>query len=207
MGTWRLRVIVIAHYLKSRRIGTVLASVVALELSLPLWAGRAFKVTHDMVLRAVPLAVPIQFLIVALLLYVVASEFSRMERVAARPMRAYQLVLWVTIAAPVLGATVIASVLIGDSGTLGALAPLKALVGLWGIGLIATTLMDRRVAGIVPIAAIILPMILSPNVMPGVQFWGFVMEPDSELLSWGTAIGLLVAGVWVHTFWSDRRRR
>lgn len=196
-----------SYFMKSRHLGPILLITIAVELSLPLWAWRAFKVTHDMSVRAVPIAVPAQFLVVALVLYVVASEFRGTERLAARPMRAYQVLLLLVVAVPLLGAATLASTLIGDTGTLGSFGPLKALIGLWGVGLIATTLLDRRVAGVVPIAGIILPMVLNPDVVPGVEVWGFALEPDSSLTAWWTSVGLFIVGAGVHTIWSDRRRR
>lgn len=195
------------HLLKSRR-GMVMAALVVLgELSLPLWAARAFKISHEGYLRAVPIAVPLQFLAVALLLYTVASSFSRMDRLAARPMRLYQLGSWAALAAPVLAATAAACLWIGDSGNLGTFAPLKALIGLWGIGLLASAVLDRRVACIVPVVGILLPMVISPAAVPGVEYWGFALELDSSPAAWLTALTLLGLGVFVHSRWSDRQRR
>ncbi len=197
----------ISRFIKSRRLVLVAALAVALELSLPLWAARAFKVSHDAYMSAVPIAVLAQFLVVALLLYTVESRFALMGRLAARNMQVWQLVAWIALAVPVLIATSIASVAIGDTGNVGVFAPLKALLGMWGIGLISSALMDRRIAGVIPVIGILLPFILSPVEVPGVQIWGFAFEPDTSFGSWFTAIALLVAGVVGQTFWSDRRRR
>lgn len=197
----------ISRFIKCRRLILVGVLAILIELSLPLWAGRAFKITHDDYLRAVPIAVPVQFFIVALLLYTVASNFSRMDRLSARRIGVYELAMWTTLAIPVFAATLAASLMIGDSGNLGALAPVKALMGLWGIGLIATALIDRRVAGVIPIAGILLPMVLSPAAIPGVEFWGFVIEPETSPAAWLTACVLLVLGVASHTRWTERHRR
>ncbi|RQP09125.1 MAG: hypothetical protein EAS51_12465 [Microbacteriaceae bacterium] len=193
--------------LLSRRLPQILAVVVLIELTLPLWAAPALKITHDGYLSAVPLAVPAQFVVVAILLYTVSSAFHEFERQAARSMRLEQAVLWLITALLVVASTMLASVLIGDTGTLGALAPVKATLGMWGIGLIASAFFDRRLAGIVPAAALLLPAIVSPGLIPGAEIWGFALAPDDSLAAWVTAGGFLAIGATAHILMSSARRR
>lgn len=194
-------------FLRSRRAVLVVLVVVCLELSLSLWAGRAFKISHLEYHRAVPIAVPIQFLLVAILLYSVGSAFAPMERLASRSMRTQQGLIWVAQSVLVFGSLTLACFLIGDTGNVGTFAPVKALVGLWGIGLIASALLDRRVAGVVPVCAVIFPFVLDPGRVPGVEVWGFVMEPTDGLVPWITASVLLAVGVAAHLVFSERSRR
>jgi|GEM_PF-7047241 len=196
----------IAGFIKSRRLLAIAALAVAIELTLPLWAGRAYVVAHEGYLRAVPLAVPAQFLVVALLLYTASSGFARMDRLAARRMPVCQLIAWAASAAPVVAAALSSAAIMGDTGTIGALAPLKALLGLWGAGLLAAAAVDRRVAGVVPVLPLLLPMV-SPAAVPGIELWGFAMEPDESAPAWAVAAGLLCLGVVAHARWSEGFRR
>lgn len=193
--------------LRSRQTLLIMVIVAVAELSLAGWADRAFKVSHDTYLRAVPVAVPIQVVLVAILLYTVSSEFQEMERLASRPMRTHQAAIWAGQGFIVFGSLVLACLLIGDSGNIGMFAPIKALAGLWGIGLLASSLVDRRIAGVVPVIAVVLPFVLDPNRVPGVALWGFVVEPTDSLAAWLTALGLLVLGLLAHTAFSEGHQR
>lgn len=195
------------HFLLSRRLPHTLLAVVTIELTLPLWAAPALKIAHDGHLRVVPLAVPAQIIIVALLLYTVSSAFHALERQAARSMRIEQAALWLIIAPPVLASTLVASILIGDSGNLGTLAPLKAVIGMWGIGLASSGIIDRRLAGVIPALALVLPALVSPSALAGSDAWGFAFAPDDSPVAWLTACGALAVGVAVHIFMATGKRR
>ncbi|MET3175962.1 UNVERIFIED_ORG: hypothetical protein ABIB52_003835 [Arthrobacter sp. UYCu721] len=196
-----------AAFLRSRRAVLIVVIVAGLELSLTLWAGKAFKISHLDYHRAVPIAVPIQFLLVAILLYSVSSAFAPMERLASRPMRRHQALMWLCQSALVFGSLALACLIIGDTGNVGTYAPIKALAGLWGIGLLASTLLDRRVAGVLPVGAVILPFVLDPGRVPGVEVWGFTTEPTDDPLAWITALGFLCAGAAAHIRFSEGARR
>lgn len=192
---------------RTRHLHWLLATTFLLELTAVLWAGQAFTVTHGGYFSAVPLAVVLQVIVAALLAYAMSSNTQLAETISARPMRVIQLALSVTTTLVIGAACTVMSLMIGDTGTLGTLSPLKALIGAWGMALLATSVFDRRLAGLLPIACVILPMTVSPAEIPFGESWGFAFAPDTSATAWVTAFVLLVMGLASSSSFVARQRR
>lgn len=174
MGTFRLPV---KSFLRARGVLPITIALVVFELSLPLWAYPAMKVHYDDYFEAVPLAVSCQFIPAGLVAYVTGSTLDELETQAARGLSAYR---FAAIAIPFSTATfslLFSCLVIGEAGTLDTLAPVRAMIGLVGIALAATLLMDRRLAVIIPAAVAIYPLVFDPRTIP---LLAFTVNPDPE---------------------------
>lgn len=192
---------------KSRYAVSLVTSAVLVELLLMLDGGRAFQIAHDGSLWAVPIAVPFQFIPAALLTYITSSPLFEQEQMAAVDMRkVHTFVLGTSLSLVLMAATILSSQL-GDSGNVGSFTPLRALIGFMGIGLIATCLVDRRIACLFPAIALLLPFTLNPVLLDGEDYWAFATVPSHSVASWCFAIALFGVGFGGSVFWSEGQRR
>lgn len=189
------------EFWRSRRVGLVIVAAVAVEFSMLAWAWRAFKVPHEGLLIAVPLAVPAQMLTVAIALYSTSSAFRALEASAHRSLVMPRLMTLGIQAGAILAPTAFVCVVIGDSGTLGVYAPLKALLGAWGLGLIGSFVIDRRLAGLIGLVPLVAPLVLNPHGRPFASVWAFATAKDADSTAWLTAGALFAIGAVLHVGW------
>jgi hypothetical protein len=191
-------------FLRSRALLACVLFATALEASLPLWGARAFKITYPGFFEAVPLGVPAQFAAVAAILYSTDSAFHPLERMAARPLFPMRLLSLLIVTTPPLGVLVLACAVMGDSGTIGWAAPVRAFLGMLGLGLVAAQFIDRRLAGLSAVLAIAAPMTLNPIQVTGFEVWGFAYSGSPEPTSWLVATALFVLGSILHVTFLPR---
>jgi hypothetical protein len=192
-------------FLKSRHTVTAILFLVAFEASLANWGAKAFNVRHADEFFAVPLAVPAQFIGAVIVLYATGSAHDELERHSSRA-------IWVprTINLAVLilsgGLTLALScVALGAAGTLDAFAPLRAYLGLVGVGLLTSLILDRHLAGIGAAAFAMFPIIFDPSAVPGGSIFGFIVTSPEDPQVWLTPIVLLLCGVLSSVLSPNRR--
>jgi len=178
---------------------------IAIELSLVLWGGLAFEVRHgDSFYEAVPIQVPAQIVPAMLLLYGSSSAHQALERQAGRRIAALQL------SAVTLGGVVVAAAALvpayahPNAGTLNPLAGVSAFVGMYGIGLAASVLIDRRLAGIPSLVPVLAPLTFDPTRIPGHSWWSFVIPGDESRSLNPASLGWLIVGILLATIFVTR---
>ena len=172
--SWRL-------FFASRSWLTIVTGCVAIELSLAFWGGFTFQVHHGADFsEAVPVEVPAQIVPVMLLLYGVNSAHQGIERQAGRRLGVLQLIAVAGSGGIVAAAALIPANIHREVGTLHPLAAVSAFVGMYGVGLIAATLIDRRIAGIPAFVPVLAPLTLDPTRIPGSSWWSFVIPGDGS---------------------------
>lgn len=188
-------------FFKSRRTWTVLLCVACLELSLPLWAGRAIVVAHDSGVIAAPLSVLAQAPVVAISMFAVSPLHDSLELLASRDLRPSRCLNLLMLVGAALSCLVPACALIGQTGTLDAWAPCRAIIGLTGAGLLLAQVVDARLAGLAAPLLVAYPVIFDPQMSPGGAILGFVLAQDA-LVGWVTSACWFAIGAAAHVMFS-----
>ncbi|QNE46126.1 hypothetical protein F1C58_03845 [Glaciihabitans sp. INWT7] len=182
-------------YLRSRTFGWTILAVVIIDLLLGAFATPAIVITHGNDVSEIPLLVIFQFLPVAFCLYGLGTSGAGIEATSARRIWILRCITALTLSSLMIGLSALESLRIGAPGSLGIFAPVRAEIGLIGVGLLSTMILDRRIAGIVPIVFVLLPVVVFPRPDLGGQFWGFVMFDTNSAASWTVAIALWFMGM------------
>lgn len=194
-------------FLKSRHTVVAIIFLMAFEASLVIWGARAFNVRHIDEFFAVPLAVPAQFIGVVAILHATGSSHDELENNSSRAIwvpRTVNLALLIVSGGLVLALSCVA---IGAAGTLDIFAPLRAYIGLVGVGLLTSLFLDRHLAGVGAVAFAMFPIIFDPAVVPGGSLFGFVVTSPEDPLVWLRPIALLLCGVLSSVLFSHARGR
>ena len=176
-------------FLLSRRVGWATLVILVFESSLVWWGSPALVVRHSEAYYAVPLAVLTQFFVGFVVASTTSSEFRRTEMLASRPMWSIRVGSMVIVFAALAAVTFFASVLLGPAGTLDTFAPLRAALGLSSVGVIASLFVNRLLAGIVPTAVGMFPVVFDPLRAPGGIAIGFTVDEPAR--GWWT-VGISV---------------
>jgi len=181
-------------FLKSRAVGRCAAFVILFELSVALWGMPALVVRHSLSAYAVPLSVFGQIVPAAAVAFSAGSAHDQLERLSSRPIWMLRLHVIVVLLLLAAAATTVACAVLGSQGTLDALAPLRAVLGLCGAALAFSAVVDRRLAGIVAGLLVLFPLVFDPDASPLGRVLGFVVgEPGWA--SWSTCLVLAALGM------------
>lgn len=194
-------------FFKSRALLACVLFATVFEASLPFWGSRAFKISYPGFFEAIPLGVPAQFAAVAVILYSTDSAFHYLERMAARPLYPLRMLSFLLVVTAPLVVLVVACALMGDSGTLGWAAPIRAFLGMLGLGLIAAQFVDRRLASLSSVLAIAAPTTLNPTQIIGFEIWGFAYSGSPGPTAWVFALSLFALGSILHITFAPRGPR
>lgn len=169
-----------------------------IELTLLLWGKYAIVASHGGYFEEVPLAVPAQFLVVAPLLFATGSEFRGFERLAAVPLWWPRTITTLVSLAIVGSIAAFVSFEIGNPGTIGTPAPVRTFIGMYGVGLVASVFVDRRVASLAALAPVVGPLTINPLLVPGNEVWNFAITTPGDHVSWIVAMGWFAVGLVLH---------
>lgn len=187
--SWRL-------YFRSRAWLATVAAAVIFELSLSVWGSAALLVRHEPTfLEAVPVAVLAQIVPVMLITYTVSSAHADLEAAAARALWPWRLASASLAGAVTAAAAVVPCIVIGQTGTLSRWAPATGFAGLLGIALVASLIVDRRLAGLFALVPIVAPLATDPNSIPGATIWSFLIPGDGQGGTSPFAFGWVAAGI------------
>ena len=172
--SWRL-------FFRSRRWQFIVLACVAFELALPLAGGDPFRVWHGPEFtEGVPNHLILQIVPVMLLLYTVDSEHHLLECGAARSLFVPRVTAIAGGGLLVALAALVPSFAYPIWHTLHPLASVAAFVGMYGIGLVAACIIDRRLAGLIAFVPVLAPLTFDPTGMPGHDWWSFVIPGDQS---------------------------
>jgi hypothetical protein len=174
--------------------------VLVFQLSLPFWATAAIKFTHENFFVALPIAVIVQFIPIALIIFTTDSNSAELELLSSRRLYPRRFLV-ITIASLIgTGSALAAGCALGTPGSLPWTAPASTFAGMLGLALLASLVVDRRLAGLVAIVPIIIPMAIDPSPIPGSKFWSFITPEIDPLENSIIAVSWLAVGILGHTF-------
>jgi hypothetical protein len=187
--SWRL-------YFRSRAWPATVAVAVIFELSLSVWGSAAVLIRHDPTfMEAVPVAVLAQIVPVMLITYTVSSAHADLEFGAARALWPWRLAGAALAGGATATAAVVPCLVIGQTGTLSRWAPVTGFAGLLGIALLASLIIDRRLAGLFALVPVLAPMATDPNTIPGAAAWSFLIPGDGQGGTSPFVLGWSLAGI------------
>lgn len=184
----------------------VVVFAVLYEGSLLFWGSPALVSRHGEQAYAIPLSVLGQSLVGFAAASLTSSRHNWIEQMASRSLRAIRVVVTVGAMCLIALASAVVASFLGAQGTLDMFAPVRAAIGSLSIAVIAAHIMDYRLAGVVPPAFILFPVVFDPARVPGGEIIGFITARES--VSWSTAISLLaIAACLVSLFGGVQSRR
>lgn len=178
-------------FLKSRWVAATLVGCLIWEGSLLIWGSPAIVIAHGGTAIAVPLIVLAQIVPSMLMVYASGSRTQSLEQLAGRQMWPWRLLTSACLGVVVAAAALAVSLALGPRGTMSVYAAPVTLAGLYGCGLCAATVVDRRLAGAIGTLPLLVPLTLSVDRLPLVELWSFAISAR------GVHQTVLVAGCWL----------
>lgn len=195
-------------YFHTRRTVLVIAVAVLINAGMLLIA-RPMVTHHDSGVVVFTPATPLQILVVGALSLGLSGRSEQFESVGVRPLWLLRLLnAGLLVVTGGFAATAVSLLYAGadvDPGTVGTLAPLRAVLGLMGIALVVATFADMRLGALCALPFVILPGAFDLRGGVGGDVLGFVLADAESRQGWISAIVLGGVGVGLFAFAYSRR--
>lgn len=191
-------------YLRSRRVGTCAIAVIATSaVALPLRSAWALNREESFIVF--PLGLVGTVVVAMAFTLTLSGRFEQFEALGSRSRPLGRAIHAVTGVAIIVAITTGAALVARQvppylESTIGDLAPVRAVLGMLGVGLAAAAFVDIRIASATTIPVFVVPLAFNPGVVPGGDLWGFVLAPAASNIAWATAVATCVLGLVTYVF-------
>lgn len=193
-------------FLKTRWWWQSTSLAVLFEATLPLWARDGLAFNRDGFSETVPLSVIVQFVPVCLMVFSTRAAHRTLEATTSRSLWRARITALMIATIIVTATSTMAALLLGNTGTLQTYSAPVALLGMLGMGLVASRFLDHRIAGVVALIPIIAPMATNPRPLFLSELWSFVAPGDGTGTHVGVALAWFAVGAILIVWRSDRSR-
>lgn len=186
-------------YFKTRYTALVLLASMVVELLVFLLSSRPLVIYHDSGIVTFALATPLQILVVGILSLGLTGRSEQFEFPGVRPLPLLRsLNAGILAVVGTLGASLVSvldSAGAAENLTTGALAPVRAFLGLFGAALIVVAFTDMRLGTLCALPLVFLPIAFDMGQFRGGQVIGFVLAEGHSLTAWVSAFAILFVGL------------
>lgn len=173
--------------------------------TVPLWAQLALKLSFPGSFTSVPLSLLLVFLPISALVYSVKTGMHDWETQAARNLFGGALTVFLCQSFVIFPTIVLVAPAAATQSNLGGMALIRTALGVWGLSLLLSLVLDPRLAGSLSSVAILVPFLVDSSSAPLGEIWGFALAPDASQMSWVVSGMLFAGGVIFHLIQTTRK--